>query len=358
MELTVLDKNLNPVGLVDIFDSLIWTDRYSEYGDFEIYTSVTSEAISMFQKDYFLWNKDSEHVMIIEEFDIKTDVENGNKLIVRGRSLESILDRRIIYNYTILNGTLENSIKKLLDENAIVLDPLNPKRVISRLVFELSSDPYILGLTVTGQYRGSSLYDAIKSICDSNNLGFKLTLSNDNKFVFKLYYGVNRSYDQSTNPYVVFSPKFENLLNSHYYENNKLLKTHSIVGGEGEGVDKLMIEATLGDNSETELDRREIFVDASDVSATSTDGTLTIDDYYAQLKQRGWEELVKNSFVRTFEGQVQPTQTFVYGTDFFMGDIVQIINEYAMEAKSRVTELIHSQSSSGFEIYPTFVPVL
>ena len=97
MEIYVLNTNFESVAVVDEFESLIWTDRYDEAGDFELYMSMDKRLLEYLRKDYYLWNADSEHMMIIEGINIVSDVEEGNKLIVSGRSLESILDRRIIW---------------------------------------------------------------------------------------------------------------------------------------------------------------------------------------------------------------------------------------------------------------------
>jgi len=67
MEPVVLDSNLYPFSIVDVFESLIWTERYSTYGDFEIYTSVSSEYLNALQEDYFLSIKESNRIMIIED---------------------------------------------------------------------------------------------------------------------------------------------------------------------------------------------------------------------------------------------------------------------------------------------------
>ena len=83
MDIWVLDKTLEANDIVDTFNSLIWTDRYDEYGDFEIYTSVTDQALSLLQMDYYLQSRSSEHVMIIEEVLIDTDPENGNSVTIR-----------------------------------------------------------------------------------------------------------------------------------------------------------------------------------------------------------------------------------------------------------------------------------
>ena len=58
---------------------------------------------------------------------------------------------------------------------------------------------------------------------------------------------------------------------------------------------------------------------------------------------------------KSFEGSVDTSQMFKFGQDFFLGDIVQITNEYGIGARARIAEMIYSQSTSGIETYPTFV---
>ena len=111
MELTLLDTSLDAIAVVDDYESLIWTDRYQEYGDFEIYTPVTADILNVIKQDYYLINRDSEHVMIVEKLLIKTDVETGNHITITGRSLESILKRRIVWGLRSLSGNLQNGIR-------------------------------------------------------------------------------------------------------------------------------------------------------------------------------------------------------------------------------------------------------
>ena len=355
MELLVLDQNFDAVTIADTFESLIWADRYCGYGDFEIYTPVDIKMLNFLQKDYYLWLKESEYVMIIEDRQIVSDVEKGNSLKVTGRSLESILDRRIIWAQTLLEGNLQDGIKKLLDENAII--PSLVDRKIENLVFLASTDPAITSLTVKAQYKvGENLYDVVTKLCEANEIGFKITLIDDNLLVFTLYSGSDRSYDQLSNAYVIFSPKFENIINSNYIESAKPFKNVTLVAGEGEGAARKTVIVELEDSG-VGLARKEMFTDATGVSSNTSGGTLTDAVYRAQLNQKGLEDLAVNAFVRSFEGQVETSNIFKYGEDFFMGDIVQIVNEYGIEAKSRVVEFIRSQSGSGIDMYPTFKTV-
>ena len=59
----------------------------------------------------------------------------------------------------------------------------------------------------------------------------------------------------------------------------------------------------------------------------------------------------------SFEGQVDATRMYKYGEDFFMGDIVQIANEYDMETKVQIVEVVRSHNQSGTDVYPTFLAV-
>lgn len=355
MELIVLDTSLNMLSVFDTFESLIWTERYSAYGDFEVYTNANRSFLDTLKDDYYLWLKGSDQTMIVEGRKIESNVEDGHRFVVTGRSLESILERRIVWKQTILSGNFQNGIKKLLDEN--IINPSDPARKVEGLIFEESTDPQITSLKIEAQFTGDILYDAIKKLCDSKHIGFRIKLSDDNKFIFKLYAGADRSYDQLSNPYVVFSPKFENIINTNYLESKKTLKTVTLVAGEGEGVDRKTITVACSSGIGAGLNRRELYTDARDISSTVDNRTLTDSEYNAQLTQRGLENLADNVSTKSFEGEVETTRMYRYGEDFFMGDIVQIVNEYGIEGKSRVTEFIRSQNKEGIVSYPTFINV-
>lgn len=350
MEILVLNEKFETVFVMDTFKSLIWTDRYSQYGDFEIYTSADRDIIKNMKEGYYLWSDESDHMMIIEDRTISADVELGNYFIIRGRSLESILDRRIIWTQTNLDGYINGQIEKLISDS--IIDPSDQNRKIPNFIFEASDDPVIMDLKVRAQFTGDSLYDAVKKICESLNIGFKVFLNDQNQFVFKLYSGSDRSYSQDVNPFVVFSPGFENIINSEYHESKRLYKTIALVAGEGEGAKRKTV--TVGDSDITGLSRREMFVDARDISSQTSSGTLSSTKYNELLTQRGLERKSEAKIIQAFTGQVETTQMYRFGEHFFMGDITQLENEYGMNSKVRVIEFIYSEDQNGILTYPTF----
>lgn len=355
MEPQVLNSDFINTKILEEFDSFIWTDRFCGAGDFELITSDVIGTLNKLIGGQYLYLKESKHIMVLEHIGIKQNSESGDKLTLKGRSLESILDRRIVWNQTsfIPDAVFQDTIYQILHDHAI--DPANTDRKITRLTFEASVDPAITGLTINKQFYGEFIYDVILDLCKSKNVGFKIELNNDRNFVFKLYAGVDRSTSQFANPFVIFSKEFDNLLSSDYNEDSSQLKTVALVAGEkGVGNQRTTREVPLTGGG-TDLDRREVFIDAQGITRNvSGDEPLSDAEYLSLLDQAGYEELVKRVILQTFEADIDYTRTYIYGQHFFMGDIIQIIDDYGHQKRSQVTEVIHCQDSSGVKIYPTF----
>lgn len=354
MECWILDSDFNSIYVVDSFESFIWTDRYREIGDFEIFAFPSVDLINYAKDNYYLWNNKSDHMMIIENQEITTDIEEGARFIITGSSLESILKRRIVWGQTTISGSLQNGIKKLINENLI--SPSDTGRQIPNFVFVDSTDERITSLTHEEQYTGDNIYDVIAKLCETYDIGFKVIFNWATKnFEFSLYKGHDRSYAQETNPYVVFSPGYENIINSDYTHKLEDYKNVTLIAGEGTGLDR----KTAVYGTEIGLLRREMFTDARDLSQKDDNGNVLTDVQYSELLiQRGKTDLSKYNIREGFEGEVEASKMFVYGKDFFLGDSVQVANEFGMTGTSIVSEIVFSQDKDGETIYPTFVSLM
>jgi hypothetical protein len=357
MDLMVLNQDFEKIYIFDAYESLLWVDKYSEPGTFEISTPVTQEILDYVKPNYYLVNEASEHTMIVEDISIESDIENGNKIKIVGRSLESILDRRIVWKQTNIDGNLQQGILKILNQNIIFPESMYPnpseeqqRRKIANFIFKETNDPNIVELTMDHQYTGDNILDVVKNLCDENKIGFKVILNDNYQFVFSLYTGVDRSYNQDLVPYVVFSPSFDNILSSNYVDKNSIVKNVALVAGEGEGSER----KTIVVGSESGLSRREAYVQASGLNSEE----LTPAQYNAKLTSKGVDELLEiNKDKESFDGKCETTQLYSYGKDFYIGDVVQMFNEYGMETSSRITEFTWSCSTSELETYPTFVSI-
>jgi hypothetical protein len=333
---------------------------------------VNGRFLASLQEDYYLQLPGTEETMIIESANIKTNAETGNRFIVKGRALSSMLDRRLVFQRTIFEDVaLQDAIETLLTQNGID-SPGQPQRNIPGLVFLASTDPVVLAPVLTAQYYTEGLYETIQFLCQRSNLGFKIILNASNEFEFSLYAGQDRSYNQLTNPFVVFSPKFDNLKSSDYFHSKKFLKTIALIAGDAYyGGPRPTFDFDPWENDPTDphyptirtgLDRRELYVDAPDLNYIDPDTGLPYgggvgSPYIPMMYERARQELNKNTIFESFDGEIDTTQGYNYRQDYFLGDIVQVENEYGIQGTKQVTEVIISENNSGVGVYPTFEEV-
>ena len=347
-ELRILDKKLDIVAFIDDLESFIWTDRFDDYGDFEIVLPANATTTDYIKLDYFIQNPQSESIMIIESITFHYS-DQINKVTIKGRSAECLLERRIIWgNKSFTNTSIKNILETLLNEN--VINPSDHNRKIDILTYRPIVDPAILPTIVDAQYDGENLMSAIRDLCASKDIGIKAR-KNGNKVELEFYKGVNRSLEQTKNSPVMFSNFFDNLINTTYFESLQDFKNVALVGGEEKGTDKTY--STFGEGSG--LDRREIYVNGSGISRTQEVEEMPIDIYKAQLAQKGREELAQHRNQISADSEVGTlSTTFIYGYDYQIGDVVQVTDPFQHNFCARVSENIYSRNTVENKTYPTF----
>lgn len=351
MDLYVLDTNFKKIGMIDDYESVIWTPRYFEPGQFELKMPAGSLNVAILEKDNYIKRFDDNTVMIIERLDIITDVENGNYILASGRCLKSILDRRIIWKMQTYRGTPESVIRSILTRN-LINTGITARNISNfKLGAALGDNPG----TIEAQYTGDVVLDVVLEICKTYGYGFRILLDNNNNFVFELFQGVDRSYNQSENLQVIFAPEFDNLISTEYIEEKTYYKNTALIAGEGEGNERKYNDIGTASG----LSRRELWVDANDIQSTWQDEneveyTYTTAEYNEALKQRGNEKLAEVAQTIEFSGEVDTNVLYKYKEDFFLGDVVTAYNEYGVKAAPRITEIVESEDENGYKILPTF----
>lgn len=381
----VLNQDLQKIGIVDNYTSLIWASRYFDFGDCEIYAPVTETNLEMFQLGNYIIREDDDMICRIVSAELDTSTETGNYLIVIGEDCRKILNQRIVWKTTSFTGTAENFIRRLIEEN--IISPEDADRAISRFIL---GEYYGFDERISLQTSYDPVGDKIAEICLMFEYGFKVTFDGNN-FVFNIYKGADRSFAQTENPYVVFSNDFENLKSSKFLLDKSEFKSVALVGGSGEGKDRLL--TMVSTSTASGINRHEVFVDAKGISknityedltqayaggaistvgetvyysvdgeqiatlnsATEPKNAVLLDaPYYALLDEAGNEKLAECKTLSTFEGEVEAENTYRYKTDYYLGDIVQIKNEFNIERAARIVEVVENYSEEGYSIIPTF----
>lgn len=343
MEINVLNANLEKIAVVDNYTSLMWCKRYYDIGALDLQIEATPETLSIFKQHYFITRDDDDAIFRIEALELDTD-ENGNDILIIGAvDCKEILNQRIIWDQINWGGggTVENFIRQLITRN--VLAPSTSGRVIHN--FELKA-AHGYTETIEQQVTYDQLGDKIMELCQAFGYGWKITYEGG-KFKFDLFKGTDHSIDQDDNIRLIFSPEYENLISSKYNEDMSEYKNVALVAGEGEGTDRK--KRTVGTASG--IDRYEMYVDAAGISTNN--GEIDLVDYYNLLIAEGKEKLAEQAVTKSFEGEVD-TNNYKYKSDYDLGDIVTVRNQYGIAANARITEIIETWDDNGYSVDPKF----
>lgn len=338
----IMNDQFVRLAAVDDYSSFIWSTRYYTSGDFQLIVDVSDNNRTLFMEDYFVVRDDDENVGIIEDIKIQRNEDGKEQFIITGRFLDAVIARRIIAVQTTVTGKVSACIETLLNQNII-----NPS-IAARQISNFTIQSYTVNTTMEAQYTGKNLLTTISDICKTYGIGYKVTLNDDHEFVFQLYEGVDRTYSQNVNPWVIFSDKYDNLLSSDYEENYQNIATAVLVAGEGEGLDRKTAWVTDGS---TGLARHEVYKDQRNIK--SNNGEIPAADYIKLLEEAGKESLTK--YTTAFTGTVY-FDNIEYKKDINVGDLCVIENaRWGIYINARLVEVIESIDESGqYNITPSF----
>ena len=331
------------IKVIDNATSVIWVKRFNAVGNFELYIKASTELLELFTGDIFITRDESNVGMYVEKVQLNTDSENGDYLVITGRSAECILSWRVVMRvvYSSESTTAEYIIRNSIDKTLI--SDIIPNNNISWLTL---GEDHEWQDYITRQYTGKNVLDIVQDLCVTYNYGFEFEW-NGSGFTINLYKGTDRSYDQTENTYIVFSPEFENLGNTEYIQDTMNYANGAIIGGEGEGTERKF--AIVLPQGITGFNRRMIYIDARQSSSDD----LTESQYTDMLIAQGKEELEQRKITTSFNGEILNYNNYTYGVDYNLGDKVSIINEYGIRGNATITEITEVEDDTGYKLIPT-----
>lgn len=158
--------------------------------------------------------------------------------------------------------------------------------------------------------------------------------------------------NQSELPPAIFSPEFNTLGQLSYVESELDYRNYAIVAGQGEGVDRRIINV----GNATGYDRYELFVDARDIEEVDeNENQIPISDINESLTIRGQQKLQEHEQEIYLEGQSLTKSRLIYEKDYDLGDIVTLQNkDWGVTLDTRITEIKEIYEPSGKQIDLTF----
>ncbi len=361
MEVYILDDILRRIEVVDKFESFIWTERYTAYGDFELVLHSTPANRSLFPIGTRLVHNSTTRVMTVETIENKRDSSGHDILTVKGRSIEQILEDRVATDN--MSGLTANpnwtltgppaTIARTIYDQICKIGILNSADIIpfpSSTVYPLFYTRPEPSTVITIELELSTVYDAIKNICEANGLGFRLTRYEPSfylyppELVFAVYTGNDRTTAQDDFPPVIFSHELDNLSDITELTSVESYKNVAYVFAKNGST---VVYAPGTDPSASGFQRRIMFIKADDITDAAGAG-LT-----AKLNQKGYDALAQARGIFAFDGEVPQRGSYKYGVDYSLGDLVEIRNSDGVSSNMRVTEQIFVSDAQGDRSYPT-----
>lgn len=264
---------------------------------------------------------------------------NGDTITLTGKDCKGLLDLRVTEyggtsvagaeGYDVVSDTTAQCVKHYLDANAVISnadieayiqahmptateEEKNATRAAMkarRLPVSWSSQS-VTGL-VSDSYmaRLEYLSEVISKLCDGADIGYDVTGDYNGVFSFRLLQGTNRSFSQSSNARVIFTPSWGNVRSMTF--------EHS--------VDELynMIYAVDVNESTSPIPRGDVPSGVArrectvSVSVSSTDPSTA-----GYFNKYALEQVESN--VETHSYTIEPSVSG-YGTDYTLGDIVTVL---------------------------------
>lgn len=347
MEIYTLDANYKRYDVVDKFDSFIWTERYNDVGDFEIVTNDTPQNRSRFRDGTCLTHTLTDRIMIVESRFRSTDDQGRTTLKVKGPSIDAVLDSRAVvprntgeatWNATETAGWIATRLVAdiMVSGTGLTTDDVIPELYIADTTGETTH--------ISAAVKLGSVLDAVKNLCDSRRLGFRIQLMPTSP---KLRFNVFKGRDLRD---VVFSSSLDNITEeSHLHDISDYKNIAYVWGKDAAAYD--IVPAPNHSVYRQGLMRKVLHVDASDIDSTES----TLEVYKDQLKQRGLEELSKHNKIDVFDAKLTGLDPYTYRYEYSLGDVVTMMDASNRKHETIIQEYIWAWDSEGLRSYPTFV---
>lgn len=386
--------------MVDGMTSKIWTERFQDPGDFEFHFADVEYGMNFLQTTALVTLRDTKEVMRVESHEIADTDDGGKELIVKGRSFETILERRYIpykvdanYNKkfkmnkqyyldqvccvlawnslcnptssSVLNGIdiMQNQyfkVDNLLISNSQFAGPGRPASYIQKnrwanqmVTYERFMDFLVRGDLGVRAIRpplddqtNLRVVDVDTALATRGTYTHGVATAAQNKMMALDIYG---GYDLSVNNTqgyipVIFSAKAGHLDDTRYLTDvSDQYELADVRSGWG---NKWVYRTTWYGGVQMKC----LFVDGG-----APDDGENLTDFYNDLDQVGEIALKQHRKQEAISTAVSPAAPYKYGVDYGLGDRVTILGEYGYDRDMIVSEFTRAQDDEGYREFPGLV---
>lgn len=373
MEIKVYNKLLEPVGVADEMESVIWSPSYwnpGAPGDVKILCPPTENNNKIFVKGniLILHGEDAEYEDEAGEWKRAAQItyrhiaknEQGIEQVeVQGCFLKRWLAKRLVIKEGTITATNQNIINALVKENCGA--DAEEKRKFGQFVMLTQDDMGGTTVEYAREY-GLSLADAVYDRALVGKLGYDILVNAKKKmYGFWLYKGDDLSAkNMAGNEPCIFSRDSDNVNEQEYTESIENVKNVAyIIGASDEDGNQPKAMEIKGTEAEG-IEREELFVEATDIArkeknAAGEETEIPIDRYKSMMKQKGCGTLEECGEVVNFLSRINTSQNLQYKKDYRVGDIVTSREErWGVSLDARITAIRQTFQKGKETIEVTF----
>lgn len=279
-------ENFTLTAFIQSFVSFEQERCYQDAGQFTLTLNSLEHKQDLQIGNILLAEKDAYIIENVHQYSTGT---HEMRLEITGRGLASILDRRVVGQFTVVSSkTYEAQVYDLIQEH--FTQPKNSKRKIDCLHIAAMK-----GLTVKPEtdilFESKDCLEIIKALCEYGNLGFRIRFFPEEAyFLFEVYEGKDLTEE------VFFSEEYGNISDSEIYEQTRDYKNVVYAANAG------MLSEIAGDANG--LFRREMIANAENAAT--------------ELKERCRRSAAECS--------VMLNKQFIYKQDWDVGDAVTFVD--------------------------------
>jgi hypothetical protein len=238
LKLEVYTPALELVGVLEIQRSVIWAEKAFSAGSFSLESIIAEESRALLVPENILWIA-GDTAGIIEHVEQQAGAE-GPYITVKGRDLTGLLDRRILWGQYDLSGTPAAIMHKLVEDSAIA--PTRGDVKARKLPGLVSLAAPVGGQSIRVQKTGGTLLEALEQLGETYQVAFGVRFNAAVPCMeFWTRPGADRSVDQNANEPVFYSTELDDVMESEYSYDSSKYRNVSLVAGEGEGGQRVMV---------------------------------------------------------------------------------------------------------------------
>lgn len=229
---------LELLGVLEQYRSVIWEDKAFSAGSFSLEALLTKETLSLLVPENIIWIE-GKTAGIIEYIQEKSG-KDGPYITVKGRLLTGILDRRILWGRYDLSGTAPSIMRELVKDCAVTptRGDAEARKIPNLTLLDVPAN----GVSIRKQQTGGTLLEALEEIGETYNVAYGVQFNAETpKMEFWTRVGENRAAGQSDNEPVFYSTELDDVLSSEYSYDSTNYRNISLVAGEGEGNNRVMV---------------------------------------------------------------------------------------------------------------------